>query len=192
MFFSTLCLFIFPVKPLGPDTVSPVPPLPQNSTVVLIMMRAKNQSNHSWASQVGGAKWQKTGLGTVMILILKKTKQKSLHGSSFQSSARLPLFFLLLPTETNYFTRSLSSIFISRALQRWGERQMPRFSAWLSPLSPSPHHRHFPPHHPFTFPLCLRFVYVAFCCHLLFFFSLLFFSKWGHREAVWTHGETLA
>lgn len=78
--------------------------------------------------------------------------------------------FLLLPTETNYFTRSLSSIFISRALQRWGERQMPRFSAWLSPLN-----RH-PPASSFYFCAPPQ---VCLCCFLLssaflFLFSLFF------------------
>lgn len=146
-----------------------------NSAVALIMTRAKNQSKHSWASQVGGAKRQKRlGAALAQQWYWKKNKNKK----SISASLVIPVLrlvsslFLLLPTETNYFTRSLSSIFISRALQRWGERQMPRFSAWLSPLN-----RH-PPASSFYFCAPPQ---VCLCCFLLssaflFLFSLFFFQ----------------
>lgn len=152
----------------------------------------KNQSKHSWASQVGGAKRQKRlSAAQAQQWYWKKNKKnkKNISASLVIPVLRLvSSLFLLLPTETNYFTRSLSSIFISRALQRWGERQMPRFSAWLSPLN-----RHPPPRILLLLLRAASGLFMLLSAVICFSFSLFsfFFSKRGQREAVWTHGELL-
>lgn len=51
-----------------------------NSAVALIMTRAKNQSKHSWASQVGGAKRQKRlGAAQAQQWYWKKNKKQKKH-----------------------------------------------------------------------------------------------------------------
>lgn len=90
-------------------------------------------------------------------------------------------FFPLVPTETNYFTRSWSSIFTrhdtTAAAERRGERQTPCFQRLTFSL------------------LCLLLVhaslkslYVVFCCRLFFFIIILYRrreEKFECTGAVW-------
>lgn len=128
MFFLSTVPFIFPVEPLGPETR--LPSAPQNSAVVLIMMRAKKSEQTQLSITGRGSKVTKKGLGTVMILIREKKKKNRKHLRMARHPSP-PLGFLFFPSCLRRLIILLipCPLYLSAERCSGGERQMLRFSA---------------------------------------------------------------